>query len=649
MQLIAIGKRAYWQPRLPRKTFLAMKMLAILFFIACMGASAKGKTQTITLSLKNATLEFAFQQIEKQTIYRFVCTKEQLQTAAPVTLEISSSDIQQVLKAIFKTQPLTFAIEKKYVLVSTITKPLTAQPDKKIDLQGQLVNEQNDPVVGATITVKGTAQIVTSNGKGDFSLSDISFPVTLTITGAEIEPQQVVVTQNTFQLIRVKSKVGELDQVIMMAYGQTTRRLNTGNIAKVSSDEISRQPVSNPLAALQARVPGLIITQTNGYGSGSIDIQLRGQNSLLQNSQPFFVVDGVPLATQNGPLNQLNNASISGTSPFYTINPDNIESIEVLKDADATAIYGSRGANGVILITTKKGQSGKTTVSANVYTGTSRATRTMDMLTTKQYVEMRKEAYTNDGIVPTGNNAMDILLWDTTRYTDLKKLFLGGTAKFFNSNISISGGNASTQFLVNFGYQRQTTVLPIDNADYLASVHTSLTHQSSTKRLSLQLTSTYSYRQNNLPGLDPAQFINRPPNQLLYDSTGKLAWQEAGVAFTNTGASDYSNPLSVLKTTYKGHYQNLNSNLTVQYKLLKGLTLKTSAGYNLILGDEIKTSPSASLDPFANGQVLAASFSNSNAANWIIEPELTWTSKFKWGNISVLLGSTLQKKQWEQY
>lgn len=643
MQLIAYGKRGRSVPRVSIKTFLVMKMLAILLFVACMGASAKGKGQTITLSLKNASLETAFRQIEQQTIYRFVYTKEQLQNTSPLTLEMKSGDLTLILQAVFKTQPLTFTIESKYVLIKPLEKTETRANALLVDIRGRLLNEQNDPVIGATVSVKGTSRITTSSAEGNFSFAQLSLPATLIVTGAEIEKQEISVTSAEFLLVKLKAKVGELDEVIMMAYGQTTRRLNTGNISKVTSEEISRQPVSNVLTALQGRVPGLLINQTNGYGSGTVDIQLRGQNSLLQNSQPFFVIDGVPLSTQNSPINQLSNASGSGTSPFYTINPADIESIEILKDADATAIYGSRGANGVILITTKKGKAGKTAVNGNVYYGASRVTRTMDLLNTQQYVQMRKEAYANDNIIPTGNNALDIMVWDTTRYTDLKKLFLGGTAKTFNANVGMSGGNASTQFLVSFGYQRQTTVLPVHNADYLASVHTSLNHTSTNKRFGLQLTSTYAYRSNNLPGIDPSVLIARPPNQLLYDSSGKLAWQEGGVSFRSTGFSQFSNPLAVLYTTYDGDYQNLNSNLLLHYKILPTLTFKTSFGYNTILGDEIQTNPSASLDPFATGQVLSAFFSTSASRNWIIEPELTWISTTKYGKLSVLLGGTFQR------
>ncbi len=185
----------------------------------------------------------------------------------------------------------------------------------------------------------------------------------LVISGAEMEAVETRVGNRTFISLKVNVKVDELDQVVMMAYGQTTRRLNTGNISKVTAQVIGKQPVSNPLAAMQGRVPGLVITQLNGYANGMFSIQLRGQNSILQGSQPYFIIDGIPFAPQNEGLGITTSAS-SGTSPFYSINPADIESIEVLKDADATAIYGSRGANGVILVTTKKGKAGKTKITA---------------------------------------------------------------------------------------------------------------------------------------------------------------------------------------------------------------------------------------------------------------------------------------------
>src|SRR5678815_3303848 len=194
----------------------------------------------------------------------------------------------------------------------------------------------------------------------------------------------------------------------MIAYGTTTGRLSTSSISKIKGDDIRKQPVENPMLALGGRVPGLQITQVNGMAGGAVSITVRGRNSLDAGSEPLYIIDGVPFAHSlsnvvfaNGvaaqTLGGLANAT-NGTSPFVTLNAADIESIEVLKDADATAIYGSRGSNGVVLITTKKGVAGKFKVDANLRIGGGNPASKMELMKTPQFREMVREAYTNDGI-----------------------------------------------------------------------------------------------------------------------------------------------------------------------------------------------------------------------------------------------------------
>ncbi len=228
----------------------------------------------------------------------------------------------------------------------------------------------------------------------------------------------------------------ELDIAIIQGYGITTRRLTTGNIAKVTAAEIERQPVMNPLLALQGRVAGLDIKQANGFASGPVKVELRGRNAINNNftSDPLYIIDGVPLTINEiGGYSNYSNGSTgffktdmevtaNGQSPLFNISPNDIESIEILKDADATSIYGSRGANGVILITTKKGKAGKTKFDLHIQQGINKVTRYWDMMNTQQYLQMRKEALKNDGReanVFLGD--YDLLEWDSTKYTDWQK------------------------------------------------------------------------------------------------------------------------------------------------------------------------------------------------------------------------------------
>ena len=190
-------------------------------------------------------------------------------------------------------------------------------------------------------------------------------------------------------------------------------------------------------------------------GSG-FQVRVRGENSMKQGNDPLYIIDGVPFIS--APLNEFDGAN--GTqSPLNSINPNDIDRIDVLKDADATAIYGSRGANGVILITTKKGKSGDSKVNFNIYTGYSKVSHKLDMLNTQQYLQLRKDAFRFDSATPTVNNAPDLLTWDQNGYTNWQDLLIGNTGKITSSQVSFSGGTSQTKFLISTNYRRETSVL----------------------------------------------------------------------------------------------------------------------------------------------------------------------------------------------
>ena len=187
--------------------------------------------------------------------------------------------------------------------------------------------------------------------------------------------------------------VSKLDEVQVIAYGTTTRRLNTGDVSTITQETIEQQPVSNPLLALEGRMSGVFITQQTGMPGGAINIQIRGQNSLRGGgNNPFYVIDGMPYTSTSISSIYTSNSTIGGNS-LNEINPTDIERIDILKDADATAIYGSQGANGVVLITTKKGKAGKMRVTLNASTGQGQVAKKMKLLNTPEYLAMRHEAF----------------------------------------------------------------------------------------------------------------------------------------------------------------------------------------------------------------------------------------------------------------
>lgn len=643
------------------KTLLRMKLTAIFIFLFALQSMAETFAQ-VTIKEKNAPLEKVLQTIKKQSGFDLVYQKEMVRSKGkPVAVNLSNVTLSTALELIFKDQDLDYELVGKIITVRerlTIIKtpsqnlPVIISPiqNELIDIRGFIKDEKGVPISGVIILIKGIKKGTTTNELGEFRLTEIDGNSTLQISNLGYISQEIPVNNRNLIQITLKVSVDQLDETIVMAYGKTSKRLNTGNISKVSSEELASQPVGNPLLALAGRVPGLSITQSSGLNGAAVKAQVRGQNSILQGSEPFYIIDGIPYAPGNIRLNQITNATSEvGMSPLNLVSMDNIESIEVLKDADATAIYGSRGANGVILITTKGGNSGKTIFRANLSYGISKVARTMDMLNTQQYIQMRREAFANEGLTPSSNftdpgYAPDIMVWDSTRYTDIKKLLIGGTAKISNARISISGGSANTQFLIGASFQRQTTVLPTDDGEEKGAVNFNLNHTSLDKNLSIKLNGSYLSNINKLNVIDLTSYINLPPNIKLYEDNGRLSWGENGVLYRDVLYRE--NPLSKLNAIYNGRFKNLFSNLELKYSLIRGLNAKISLGYNLLQANELSAEPSTSIDP-NSGNLPSANFANRTQLSWIIEPQLEYTKSTKVGTFSSLLGATWQENKSE--
>ncbi len=323
----------------------------------------------------------------------------------------------------------------------------------------------------------------------------------------------------------------KLDEVQIIAYGTSSQRFQTGNVSSIKAKDIEKSPVSNPLLALQARVPGLNITQGSGLPGGAMRVRVQGENSIANGNTPLYVVDGVPYPSSMpgrgmAPLGSSNDRVINGVNTANTgsalsyLLPSDIESIEVLKDADATAIYGSRAANGAILITTKKAKAGKNTLDINFQTGWSKLIRRIDMLNTQQYLEMRWEALYNDSIADPVNyespdkiTAPDLLFWDTTVSTDWQKELLGGSARNKTFSAGLSGGNEYIKYLIKGTYQKETTLLPGHFSDQKGSMHFNINSTSLNRKFNIQFSGTYFVDNNQLPGGDIASDITQlPPN-----------------------------------------------------------------------------------------------------------------------------------------
>ncbi len=366
-----------------------------------------------------------------------------------------------------------------------------------------------------------------------------------------------------------------MDAVQVLAYGTQTKRLSIGNVSTVTAETIQKQPVNNVLLALEGQVPGLFVTQSSGISGAAVTARIQGQNSRVNGNDPFYVIDGVPYLSQlqttnlDGILTGQTPGSGGGVgSPLSFIDPSSIESIDVLKDADATSIYGSRAANGAILITTKKGKAGAAKCTIDFQQGIGQVGHFVDMMNLDQYLNMRYQAFHNDGLKPDPNVDYDLTLWDTTRYTNWQKTLIGGTASYTNVNASLSGGTTYFQYLVSGTYHRERTVFPADFVDQKGAIHFSLTNTSLNQKFHFQFSGDYLLDNNHLPFSDMTNdaILLEPDAPNIYNPDGTLNWEP-----NSDGVSTWRNPLNTAQTPYKNKTNNLVSNMVLSYNILPDL------------------------------------------------------------------------------
>ncbi len=648
--------------RFPAASYLAIKkqivmqikLTTFILLIAATTVSARGYSQKITLKENDAPLTRVMHKIERQTSYQFLFFDSDILQAKKVTINVKNADIGDVLQQCFKGQPLTYKIAGNTIVIGLRTSPTPIPADTTINVHGRIMNEKGQPVPGATIRVKGSAIVTVVDNKGVFDLENIDENATLVISSVGYETKEIAINGKSFLQITLIEKINILDETQIIAYGTTTKRLSTGDITTVSSKTIEQQPVNNPLLALQGRVPGLSIIQSTGIPGGGITIRVQGQNSLSRGNEPLYVIDGVPYTSQllpnisgifgilgsNGEPNT-SYAPVGGGNPLSFINPADIESIDVLKDADATSIYGSRAAQGAILITTKKGKAGQTKVDLNIQNGWGKVTRRVDLLNTRQYLEMRHEAFRNDGLSPRPGDYDINGAWDTTRYTDWQKVLIGGTAHYTDAQATVSGGTANTNFLVGAGYHRETTVFPGDLADRRGSLHFNINNVSANRKFQLQLTGNYMVDNNQLISPDLTDMATRlaPDAPALYNHDGTLNWAPLA-----NGTSSWYNPLAYLYNKYTIKTDNLISSALASYQVLPGLDIKSSFGYTNLQTNETNLFPLVSFAPETRPSSSRYTlFTNNNIHSWQVEPQVTYKRKIGTGTLEALAGATLSQ------
>lgn len=505
------------------------------------------------------------------------------------------------------------------------------------------VNNGEKPIKGATITQEGSTQMTTTSSTGAFTLEITGEKPVLIFRHPEYNERKINTEGKSSFNISLTEKVKSIEEVVLNAgYYNVKAKESTGSIVKVTAKDIENQPVTNVLSAVQGRMAGVSITNNTGNAGGGFDIAIRGQNSMrFDGNAPLIIVNGIPLNTNSNSVLGLSTGALSKgeSSPLNALNPNDIESIEVLKDADATAIYGSRGANGVVLITTKKGSSKDLTADLTMSTSISKVNRFIELASTAQYKKMREDAYRLDGISTYPSNAYDLNgKWDNSRFTDFYKTFLGKTFLNRQQELSVSGGDANQQMRISVFNSERGTAYGSDFVYKRSGFTLNSGFTSKDNKLKIMPSIYYTVENNNLAASDLTQKIFLSPNApALYLADGSLNWEN------NT----FVNPLAQLENRYTAKTKTFSPRLLAEYRVFPAVTLRLNAGYSQTLLKEFKTSPSTQYDPVfgATAQYSSINVGETTHENWTVEPQVNWEKKWSAHKISTLIGSTLEERK----
>ncbi|MEJ6979460.1 TonB-dependent receptor [Pedobacter sp. P351] len=525
-----------------------MKLTFALIFILSFQVLATGYSQNkVTLSLKSADFKKVISEIEKRTAYRFVFSERRIPLSRDIDIDVANQDALSVIGQVLQGTAYTYqilqndliAIVPKGVVISDLT------------VNGKVLDETNQPLIGATVKIKGVAAGgTTTDVSGAFSITAPENAV-LTIAYVGYETQEVPVNGRAVLSVKMSPSARNLNEVVVVGYGTQRKADVTGSIVSVSSTTITRSATPDATGALQGQAPGVTVVKNVGKPGSGYSINIRGLSSFGGSNSPLFVIDGVP--TSSG-LNDL--------------NPADIEKIDILKDASATAIYGSRGAKGVVIVTTKRGKSGKTAISYDAYMGVRKPTNLPEFFTGPEFVAYRKEVLKGQGSNAAPFSAAMQKNIDEGKFTEWPSLVLENGLQM-NHNITASGGDDKTRFSLSAGFlEEEGNVAPESFQRY--SLRGNIDRQISEKwKTGLNL-----YFAQNLRDLGSSEALRSsyrmPPMAYPYDASGNPV-------FAVYDASSVTNPLFDQENDLRQN-RNLRSfgSLYVQVAPFKDLTLKST-------------------------------------------------------------------------
>jgi TonB-linked SusC/RagA family outer membrane protein len=601
-----------------------MKLSFLLILVSFLQVSASSLAQQITLNKTNASLRETLEDIRRQSGYSLLCDADLLINVKHITVQLKNASLQEALKKVLAGKPISYKINNKTIVIYPNNAPVTTQA-QVITVSGRVTDKNNQPLPGVTIKVKNTQQAVATDNNGHFSIKVSDPNAVLVFSFVGFTTQEVPVNNRTIINIQLAETNSKLNEVVVVGYGTQKKADVTTAISSVSSSQITRLAVTDPTGALQGQVAGVTVTKNVGKPGAGYSVTVRGVHSINASNEPLYVIDGIP--TTNG-LNDL--------------NPADIETIDVLKDASAASIYGSRGAKGVVVVTTKHGKAGKTQLTFDSYVGSKVAVHLPDMMNGQEYVAYRIEQNRANG---RSTALTDILSSDLiANYnngvsTNWPSLVLKNALQM-NHNVTASGGDEKTRFAISAGLnQEDGNVSPESYKKY--SLRGNIDRQINDKwKAGLNL---YFVQALTNQGSSEAlrSSYRLPPITTPYDASGNLVFRVFNNDAVTNPFFDEANELRQLREV------RTFGNLYIQFQPIKELTLKSTISPNSLATRNGNYFGPLSKQSVGGSVPTTATNSTSDFFSWVWDNQATYDRQFGNHHITATVIQSMEKDRTE--
>lgn len=622
----------------------ASQLILILLFIGTVygreSAAQSLLSQKISLNARESEIKKVLSQVEKQIDVKFVFSSKLIKSARKVNVAVQDKPLFEVLDQILTPLQLEYEVSGKIIIIKrSEALPEELTPDGKAaprkSVTGKVQDESSNGLPGVSVVLKGTQTGTTTDIAGDFKLDipdEQLANASLVFSFVGYKTQEVSLGNQSNLTVKLEVSEQALNEIVVVGYGQVKKSDLTGSVTTIAVDEMKKVAVTSMDQALQGRAAGVQITQNSAAPGASTTIRIRGGNSIQGDNEPLYVIDGIPFK---------NDASNSGSSfnVLSTLNPSDIESMTILKDASSTAIYGSRGANGVVIITTKRGKAGKSTINFDAYYGFQQVRRKYPVLNGSEYAAFVNEANTNEGRAAVYTEDQVRAFGKGTDWQDE----IYRSAPMYNYQLSLSGGDEKTQYAISGGYYKQNGI--VTNSDFdRYSFRINLDRKLSSKIKvgnSLTVNRTFSNQsrtdgQLGSAGLVTMAALQFPPIVSVRNPDGTYIINDPALNFTADNPAALANDSKNQNTAYR-----VFGNVFGEYQIIDGLTFKVVLGIDGIFQKQDNYLPRSVGSGLAQGGV--ASISNGQSMTWLNENLLTYTKSFnKNHSLTALVGYTQQ-------